>query len=84
VLNSYERASGQRLNAAKTSMFFSRNIGMAFRELVSSSAGIPAVRGFEKYLGLPALAGRYKKSTFANLLSRVRKKLGGWKEKFLS
>ncbi|XP_062176146.1 uncharacterized protein LOC133881223 [Alnus glutinosa] len=84
LLNLYERASGQQLNAAKTSVFFSRNTRNDFKEWVSSTAGLSAVQGFEKYLGLPTMVGRSKTRSFASLVSRVRKKLEGWKEKFLS
>lgn len=84
LLNLYERASGQQLNAAKTSVFFSRNTRNDFRDWVSSTAGLSTVQGFEKYLGLPAMVGRSKPKTFASLVGRVRKKLEGWKEKFLS
>jgi hypothetical protein len=37
-----------------------------------------------KYLGLPAIVGRAKIRTFAGIVGRVRAKLNGWKEKFLS
>jgi hypothetical protein len=84
LLQSYEQASGQKLNADKTSLFFSKNIGMEFREFICSSAGISSTSCYEKYLGLPALVGRSKTSTFIGIQSRVRKKLDGWKEKFLS
>jgi len=84
ILNVYERASGQQLNAAKTSVFFSRNTGNDFREWVRSTAGLAVVQGFEKYLGLLAMVGTSKTRTFASLVSRVRKKLEGWKERFLS
>lgn len=42
------------------------------------------MRSYEKYLGLPALMGRSKTKTFAEIHGSVSKKLGGWKEKFLS
>jgi hypothetical protein len=84
LVNLYEHASGQQLNAAKTSVFFSRNTRNDFRDWVSSTVGLLAVQGFEKYLGLPAMVGRSKTRTFASLVGRVRKKLEGWKEKFLS
>jgi hypothetical protein len=40
--------------------------------------------GFDKYLGLPAMVGRSKKKTFYGICGRVKVKLDGWKEKFLS
>ena len=38
----------------------------------------------EKYLGLPSLVGRTKKSTFNSVKDKLRKKLAGWKGKLLS
>jgi len=55
-----------------------------FKEFLHSSVGISATSGYEKYLGLPSLVGRSKTKTFVGIESRVRKKLDGWKEKFLS
>ncbi|XP_056697634.1 uncharacterized mitochondrial protein AtMg00310-like [Spinacia oleracea] len=37
-----------------------------------------------KYLGIPTIIGRSKKSVFATLKDRIWKKLQGWKEKLLS
>jgi hypothetical protein len=84
LLHYYEEASGQKLNAAKTSIFFSPNTGVEFQAFIRSSAGISSTQCYEKYLGLPALVGRSKAQSFAGIQSWVRKKLDGWKEKFLS
>ena len=46
--------------------------------------GVPAIRQYEKYLGLLALAGQAKKQSFIYLKERVWRKLQGWKEKHLS
>jgi hypothetical protein len=84
VLQTYERAFGQQLNAAKTSIFFSRNTGAEFKAFIRNSAGVSIFTGFEKYLGLLALVGRSKRQTFTSICGRVKAKLDGWKEKFLS
>jgi ribonuclease HI len=84
ILSWYEKASGQKLNAAKTSIFFSKNTGAEFKDFLRSSAGISTTSSYDKYLGLPALVGRSKNKTFAGIEGRVRKKMDGWKEKFLS
>jgi hypothetical protein len=83
VLEVYEAASGQKINVDKSSIFFSSNTGEEFRSLISA-AGFASSSCFEKYLGLPVLVGRSKMRTFEGILSRVRKKVDGWKEKFLS
>lgn len=84
VLKLYERASGQQLNAAKTSIFFNKNTSPEIKELISTSVGIPVPASFDKYLGLPAMVGRSKTRIFKSICSRVQKKIDGWKEKFLS
>ncbi|XP_062175976.1 uncharacterized protein LOC133881026 [Alnus glutinosa] len=83
VLEAYEAASGQKINIEKSSIFFSSNTGAEFRALISA-AGFAPSSCFEKYLGLPILVGRSKMRSFEGILSRVRKKVDGWKEKFLS
>jgi hypothetical protein len=84
LLRQYEQASGQNLNNNKTIIFYSHNTGMEFRELICSNIGITAFKNYEKHLGLPALVGRAKVSTFKGILNRVQRRLDGWKEKFLS
>ncbi|XP_062152749.1 uncharacterized protein LOC133861064 [Alnus glutinosa] len=84
LLNQYEAALGKKLNVSKTSIFHSRNTTREFRESILSSSGISATNSFEKHLGLPALVGRSKRRTFEGILNRVRKKIDGWKERFLS
>jgi hypothetical protein len=83
VLEVYESASGQKINVEKSSIFFSSNTGVEFRSLISA-AGFANSSCFEKYLGLPVLVGRSKMRTFEGIQSRVRKKVDGWKEKFMS
>lgn len=80
----YELALGQKLNNDMTSIFFSRNRRREFKDFINSTVGISATASYEKYLELPTLVGRSKIKTFAGILSRVRKKLDGWNEKFLS
>jgi hypothetical protein len=84
LLHSYEVALGQKLNAAKTLIFFSPNTREDFKSFIRTSIGISSTQCYEKYLGLPSLVGRSKTQTFAGIQSRVCRKLDGWKEKFLS
>ncbi|XP_059451003.1 uncharacterized protein LOC132181787 [Corylus avellana] len=84
VLKLYERASGQKLNATKTAIFFSRNTTDADKEDVLAIAAIPATQRYDTYLGLPALVGKSRIKEFKAILSRVEKRLNDWKLKFLS
>jgi hypothetical protein len=84
LLHKYEMASGQKMNSHKTFIFYSRNMGEAFKGFINESAGVTASHNFERYLGLPALMGRSKARTFASIKGRVQKTLLGWKEKYLS
>ncbi|XP_059458272.1 uncharacterized protein LOC132187855 [Corylus avellana] len=84
VLEDYERASGQKLNKEKTSIFFSRNTSTGDRELISHIVGVPITQRYETYLGLPALIGKSRLRAFEGLKGRVLDKVHGWKEKFLS
>lgn len=46
--------------------------------------GVPSIRQYEKYLGLPAFVSRAKKQSFVYIKEQIWKKLKGWKEKLLS
>jgi hypothetical protein len=84
LLTTYEKASGQTINLGKTPIFFSRNTKIKFKEYILSIARMASLNNFEKYLGLRAVVGKSKNKTFASIKGRVRVKLSGWKEKFLS
>ena len=80
----YEGASKQYLNRAKTSLFFSSNTPIDIQEIIKERFGAQVIKHHEKYLGLPSLVGRNKKSTFNSIKDKLRKKLAGWKGKLLS
>ena len=80
----YERVSGQQLNRAKTSQFFSKNTPREIQGAIQSRFGAQAIKQHEKYLGLPSLVGKNKRITFNDIKETLGKKLAGWKEKLLS
>jgi hypothetical protein len=84
VLDDYEKASRQKLNMSKTSMFFSRNTKPKIKNHILTVVGIISTHRYEKYLGLPALMGRSKVLSLTGIKGRIRDKMQGWKEKFLS
>ena len=84
ILSTYEAASGQKLNMEKSEVSFSRNIEQEKQDELQMKLNFKAVEGHEKYLGLPTYIGGSKKRIFQIIQERVRKKLKGWKEMFLS
>ena len=84
VLQVYESASGQQLNRAKTSLFFSSNTPSQIQDEIKIKFGAQVIKLHEKYLGLPSLVGRRKRNTFNDIKEKLKKKLAGWKEKLLS
>jgi hypothetical protein len=84
VLQIYENASGQRLNASKTSIFFSKNTTMEDRGQILEASGLPSTQRYDTYLGLPALVGKSRMTAFKGIIDRVWKRLQDWKLKLLS
>ena len=75
ILAIYERGSGQKINQEKTNIFFSSNTQAHVKDWIQALLGVPAIRQYEKYLGLPTLIGRAKKQSFVYIKERVWKKL---------
>ena len=84
ILVLYEQASGQELNREKTSIFCSKVVSEETKANLSAFLGVQEVKEYEKYLGLPAVVGKKKKTSFNYIKERVWSKLQGWKEKLLS
>ena len=84
LLGKYERASGQKINSDKTTLFFSRNTSYATKEEIKNLLGVFEIKEYERYLGLPTVVGRRKKASLNYIKDRVWGKLQGWKEKILS
>jgi hypothetical protein len=84
ILQLYENASGQRLNANKTSIFFSKNTSLEDKGKILEAAGIPSSQRYDTYLGLLALVGKSRVAAFKSIIDKVWKRLQDWKLKFLS
>ena len=67
LLSIYERGSGQKINRDKTNIFFSSNTPPGDQIAIQQLLGVPAIRQYEKYLGLLALVGRAKNQSFIYL-----------------
>lgn len=84
ILSLHEHASGQQVNQGKTAVFFSRNTCREDRTTILQGSGVCPVQQYESYLGLPALIGRSRVSTFNVLKDRIWKRIHGWQDKFLT
>ena len=84
VLKNYEEASGQQLNRAKTSIFFTKNTSLELKAQIQAMFQVPEIKSYEKYLGLPSFVGRSKVAAFGDLKGRVWRQINGWKERLLS
>lgn len=84
ILNAYSKASGQRINLAKSGV-----IGGKFMDyrVKTKLAGILQMQLWEnpgKYLGLPAEWSRSKTSALNWIKEKIEKKIEGWKENLLN
>ncbi|XP_023911364.1 uncharacterized protein LOC112022977 [Quercus suber] len=84
IFQVYEKASGQQLNHAKTSLFFNTYTSREIQEEIKIRFGAQVIKQHEKYLGLPSLVGRNKKASFNDIKDKLSKKLTGWKGELLS
>ena len=84
ILTTYEKASGQQVNRDKTTIFFSKATPMTIQNAIKDTLGVPIIRQYEKYLGLPSLVGRHRVASFSHIKERVWSKIKGWKGKILS
>ena len=84
ILAKYERASGQQINRAKTTLFFSKSTNADIQDRIKDMLGVTVVQQYEKYLGLPSLVGRKKTESFTHIKQQIWKKLQGWELKLLS
>ena len=84
ILAWYEAASRQQANFDKTTAIFSRNTSKEIQEELKVMLGVPIIKSYEKYLGLPSFVGHQKKACFDHIKERIWGRMQGWKEKLLS
>ena len=82
-MESYCNASGQRINLAKSSVFFSKGCPSALKAEVQSALNISKESLSDRYLGMPTDVGTCKNGAFKFLKDRVWNKVKGWMEKLL-
>ena len=58
ILTSYEHALGQKINQEKTTLFFSKAVSDDMKGEIFNFLGVPEIKEYEKYLGLPVVVGK--------------------------
>ncbi|KAM6543638.1 hypothetical protein CsatB_008085 [Cannabis sativa] len=84
LLHSFELASGQRVNATKSSIFFSPNSDGVVKNQICSTLGTPEATEGSFYLGLPNIIGRKKTIILGFLKNKIINRINSWDGKFLS
>lgn len=83
ILHTYEQDLGQATNLQKSSIFFSKNVLLHDREVISTLLRVSTPLNTGQYLGLPSLIGRSKREVFAFLRDKLHGRIQGWQvEKF--
>lgn len=79
VLNTYQKASGQEVNYAKSAISFGKGTPSMLQSNISKIFGISITKvgGFGRYLGLPEQIGKRRKDAFHFVVQRIKNKLPG-------
>ncbi|KAL0433300.1 UNVERIFIED_CONTAM: hypothetical protein Slati_2664300 [Sesamum latifolium] len=83
ILSRFGEALGQEVNFEKSSMMVSRNIRQSERQRLADILSVVLVTKYEKYLGLPAVAGRSRGELFQGIKDRIWSRVQGWNAKLL-
>lgn len=84
LLEIYEKASVQKINSNKSTVFFSANIIEYNKEQVCQVLRIREADDSSKYLGLPNILERNKSAVFGYLKDKVLSSIQNWNEKKVS
>lgn len=82
ILEVYGGCSKQHINGNKTTIFFNKNTFEAKREHIKQALGVPEIKQYEKYLGLPSFVGRRKKASFNFIKEKVWRKMKGGRKNY--
>lgn len=83
ILQKYESASGQKINALKSAVTFSKKTNVETKERAKRDLNIQLEGGKGKYLGLPELFGRKKKDLFSSIIDKIKQRALSWSSRFL-
>ncbi|KAK4270478.1 hypothetical protein QN277_023510 [Acacia crassicarpa] len=77
-LDTFCMASGLKVNASKTRVFFSKNVNHLRRTELCEILGFQVTPDLGKYLGVPLHHERVTTRTYQVLVDKVRKRLSSW------
>ena len=75
ILQKYELASGQNINSGKTTLFFGKSVSLVSKNAIKNLLGVPEIKEYEHYLGLPAVVGRNRRASLNYIKERIWGKL---------
>ena len=84
ILHKYERATGQVINLAKSSLTFNKNIDHVLKEQIQTTLGILSEGGAGTYLGLPECFSGSKVQLLNYIQDKMKGRMCSWYTKFLS
>uniref|UniRef100_A0A803NP78 Reverse transcriptase domain-containing protein n=1 Tax=Cannabis sativa TaxID=3483 RepID=A0A803NP78_CANSA len=84
MLHSFELAFGQKVNATKSSIFFSPNTEATQRHQICTTLGMTEANDSFLYLGSPNIICRRKTVILGFLKNKIINRINSWNGKFLS
>lgn len=84
ILSQYERISGQSVNLSKSAITFGSRVKDQVKTQMRHLLAIHNDGGGGKYLGVPEQFGRKKTENLEYITAKVKAKINGWHQKFLS
>lgn len=83
-LDQFFQAFGQKINAHKTQIFFSKSTEQQLRDEILQHTGFSQAPSLGRYLGANLSRGRSSRGHFKHIIDKIQSKLGGWKNQCLS
>lgn len=83
-LETYEKASGQRVNKRKCSFLAPPKMSHTRIHQIANLTGFHHESTYIKYLGVPLCRGRIKASYFQPIIDKIQSRVSGWFSKLLS
>lgn len=83
-LRKYEESSGQQMNKGKSCFIMDKDISIKRINIVSRILQVKKEEFLITYLGCPLFTGKKKNEYFADMATKIVKKIGSWQCKRLS